>query len=90
MGKKYIQRNILYCFLLVLRRKYGWGKKRIFRALNEMAAIINDLEEEKIDIMDLKREAEEAGMTITINANREIIKVGIFEDKECDMDGGKF
>lgn len=74
-------------FLLVLRRKYGWGKKRIYRALDEMAAIINDLENEVIDISDLVREAKDAGMQITLNANRQIVKVGIFED-EKSVDGG--
>lgn len=69
-------------FLLVLRRKYGWGKKRIYRVLDEIAAIVNDLENEVIDISDLVREAKEAGMSITMNAKRQIVKVGIFE--ECD------
>lgn len=75
-------------FLLVLRRKYGWGKKRIYRALDEMAAIINDLENEVIDISDLVREAKDAGMQITLNANRQIVKVGIFEDEEIPVDVG--
>ena len=75
-------------FLLVLRRKYGWGKKRIYRALDEIAAIVNDLENEVIDISDLVREAKDAGMSITMNAKRQIVKVGIFEeDDEKTMDG---
>ena len=75
-------------FLLVLRRKYGWGKKRIYRVLDEIAAIVNDLENEVIDISDLVREAKDAGMSITMNAKRQIVKVGIFEeDDERTMDG---
>lgn len=69
-------------FLLVLRRKYGWGKKRIYRVLDEIAAIVNDLENEVIDISDLIREAKDAGMSITMNANRQIVKVGIFEEDD--------
>lgn len=68
-------------FILVMRRACGFGKKRMYRVLHEIAAILNDLEHEEIDIHDIKREAEEAGMEIKFDAKRNIVVANIFEEE---------
>lgn len=74
--------GVMYtAFILVLNRGCGYGIKRINRVLNELAAIINDLDEGTIDIADLKREAEEIGMEIKFDSKRNIVGVNIFEEK---------
>ena len=67
-------------FILVLRRVFKFGKVRMYRALNEMAAIINDLDEGVIDIYDIKREADAAKLEIVFDVNRHIVKANIFEE----------
>lgn len=67
-------------FILVMRRVCGYGKKRMHRVLNELAAILNDLEDETITIHDIKREAEEAGMEIKFDVKRNIVVANIFEE----------
>ena len=67
-------------FILVLRRVFKFGKVRMYRALNELAAILNDLEDGTIDVYDIKREAEAAGMSIQFDTTRAIVKANIFED----------
>ena len=67
-------------FILVMRRTFRFGKVRMFRALNELAAILNDLEDGTIDVYDIKREAEAAGMKIQFDTTRAIVKANIFED----------
>ena len=51
----YYMGTMYTAFILVLHRACGYGIKRINRVLNELAAIINDLDEGTIDIADLKR-----------------------------------
>lgn len=67
-------------YIIVMRRAFGFGKKRLYRAVNELAAILNDLEDGTIDVYDIKREAEEAGMEIQFDTNRHIIKANLFEE----------
>ena len=71
-------------FILVLRKSEGFGKKRINRVLSELAAIINDLDDGTIDISDLKRDAEEIGMTIRFDCKRNIVSANIFEEEKED------
>lgn len=74
--------GVMYtAFILVLRRAYGFGPKRITRALDELAAIVNDLDAGTIDIADLKRAAEEAGLEIKFDSNRNFVEVNLFEEK---------
>lgn len=69
-------------FVVVMRRACGFGKKRMYRVLNEIAAIINDLHEETITVYDIKREAEAAGMEIKFDVDRNIVVANIFEEVE--------
>ncbi len=74
--------GIMYTiFVLVLRRQFGFGPTRIQRALTEMAAIVNDIDQERITVFDLKREAEEAGFRIVFDNNRNIIGCNVFEER---------
>ena len=77
----YYMGTMYTAFILVLRRGCGFGPKRISRVLNELAAIINDLDEGTIDIADLKREAEEIGMEIKFDSKRNIVEANFFEEK---------
>ena len=67
-------------FIIVMRRAFGFGKKRLYKAVSELAAILNDLEDGTIDVYDIKREAEAVGMTVVFDANRHFVKANIFEE----------
>jgi hypothetical protein len=71
-------------FILVMRRACGLGKKRMYRVLNELAAVLNDLENEVIDIHDIKREAEEAGMEVKFDVKRNVVVANIFEEERTE------
>lgn len=77
--------GLMYCvFILVLRKYLKFGPLRTLRVLHEMAAIINDLEDGVINVFDLKRDAEEAGIQIVFDTDYNIIETGIFEEQKYE------
>lgn len=68
-------------FVLVLRRQFNFGPVRLQRALNEMAAIVNDIDEGRVTVYDLQRESAEAGIRIVFDNNRNIIGCNVFEER---------
>lgn len=73
--------GLMYCiFILVLRRMLKLGPLRTLRILNEVAAIINDIDSGVVTVFDLKREAEEAGIQVVFSEKYDIIECGIFEE----------
>lgn len=82
--------GVMYCvFILVLRKVCGYGPVRTLRAMSEVAAVVNDLEDGTISIFDLKRDAEEAGIKTIFDAHYNIIDVGIFEEDKYVSAGKK-
>lgn len=75
--------GLMYCvFILVLRKVCGYGPVRTLRAMQEVAAVINDLQEGRITVFDIKRDAEEAGIKTVFDVHYNIIECGIFEEDE--------
>lgn len=75
--------GLMYCvFILVLRKVCGYGPVRTLRAMSEVAAVVNDLQEGRITVFDLKRDAEEAGIKTVFDEHYNIIECGIFEEDE--------
>lgn len=73
--------GLMYCvFALVLRRMLKFGPVRTLRVLSEVAAVINDMNDGIIDVFDLKRDAEDAGIAVVFDAKYNIIECGIFEE----------
>ena len=73
--------GLMYCtFVLVLRKILKFGPVRTLRVLSEVAAIINDLNDGVINVFDLKRDTEEAGIRIVFDTDYNIIETGIFEE----------
>lgn len=75
--------GLMYCvFILVLRKVCGYGPVRTLRAMEEVAAVVNDLQEGRITVFDLKRDAEAAGIKTVFDEHYNIIECGIFEEDE--------
>lgn len=75
--------GMMYCiFILVLRKLLKFGPVRTLRVLNEVAAVINDMNDGIIDVFDLKRDAEAAGIQVVFDTKYNIIECGIFEEDE--------
>lgn len=75
--------GLMYCvFILVLRKVCGYGPVRTLRVMQEVAAVINDLQEGRITVFDVKRDAEEAGIKTVFDVHYNIIECGIFEEDE--------
>lgn len=75
--------GLMYCiFALVLRKVCGYGPTRTLRALNEVAAVINDLQEGVIDVFDIKRDAEDVGIETIFDEHYNFIECNIFEEDE--------
>lgn len=73
--------GIMYCvFSLVLIKLLKFGPVRTLRVLNEVAAVINDMDEGIIDVFDVKRDAEDAGIKVLFDSEYNIIECGIFEE----------
>lgn len=73
--------GMMYCiFALVCIKLLKFGPVRTLRVLNEVAAVVNDMNDGIIDIFDLKRDAEDAGMAVVFDASYNIIEVNIFEE----------
>lgn len=75
--------GMMYCiFALVCIKLLKFGPVRTLRVLSEVAAVINDMNEGIIDIFDLKRDAEDAGIAVVFDAKYNIIECGIFEEDQ--------
>ena len=75
--------GMMYCiFILVLRKLLKFGPVRTLRVLNEVAAVINDMNDGIIDVFDLKRDAEAAGIQVVFDTKYNIIECGVFEEDE--------
>ena len=75
--------GMMYCiFILVLRKLLKFGPVRTLRVLNEVAAVINDMNDGIIDVFDLKRDAEAAGIQVVFDTKYNIIECGIFEEDQ--------
>lgn len=75
--------GMMYCiFILVLRKLLKFGPVRTLRVLNEVAAVINDMNDGIIDVFDLKRDAEVAGIQVVFDTKYNIIECGVFEEDE--------
>lgn len=73
--------GLMYCvFILVFRKMCGYGPMRTLRVLNEVAAVINDLQEGVIDVFDIKRDAENVGIETVFDAHYNFIECRIFEE----------
>lgn len=75
---------MLSIFALVLRKCLNFGPVRTLRVLNEVSAIINDMEDGLITVFDVKRDAEDVGISIVFNENYDIIETGIFEENKYE------
>ena len=77
--------GLMYCtFALVLRKMLKFGPVRTIRIMQEVAAIINDLNDGVIDVFDLKRDAEDVGIRIVFDTQYNIVETGIFEEEKYE------
>lgn len=73
--------GMMYCIFALVRIKLlKFGPVRTLRVLSEVAAVINDMNDGIIDVFDLKRDAEDAGIAVVFDAKYNIIECGIFEE----------